>query len=246
MNPSGQTSLGGPSAEFPNTTWIRIRAAARPGTPSYRQALDDLCRLYWKPAYAYFRSLRGLGNEEAKDLTQEFLLEAIEGNLFARVPPSGVSFRAYLRGALRLFLLERRRDAAALKRGGGRAPVSLDDADLRLVETLSVRPGRSPEEAFDGQWANAVLDQAVEDLRRELEGSGKAAHFRAFELYDLRPSAGAPTYAGVAAELGLKETDVTNYLSSCRRRLRQIVEARIRDTVSDDAGLAAELKRLFS
>jgi RNA polymerase sigma-70 factor (ECF subfamily) len=239
-----ETSLGGAGAAFPSTRWSRINRAADRASPERGAALDELCRLYWKPVYAYLRSLRHLSNEEAKDMTQEFLIETIEGGLLERAPRER-NFRPYLRGALKLFLLERRREASAKKRGGGRVLVSLDDGETALVEQATVRPDRSPEDAFDRAWANAVLDQAVADLRRELVAAGREVVFRVFERYELNPPAEAPTYGAVAREFGVKETDVTNWLSSCKKRLKELVLERIRETLDGEDPMA-EMMSLFS
>ncbi len=234
-----ETTLGGTDRAFPATRWSIIRQAAGGSAADSRRALDELVRLYWKPVYAYLRATRTMSNDDAKDLTQEFLAAAIEGGFFARVPGDLASFRRYLRGALRLFLLEHRRDASAEKRGGGRAVVPLDDDEAPA-------PGATPEEAFDAGWAHALLDQAVRDLRDELDRSGKSAHFGLFDRYDLNPPAsGAPTYADLAREFGLKETDVTNHLRACRQRLRELIEKRVRDTLGPDGDAAAEIREVF-
>ncbi len=238
------TTIGGDGRTFPATRWSQIRAAGDPRSPRHREALDELCRAYWKPAYAYLRSLRDLSNEDAKDLTQEFLLEAIEGGLLARVPRDGSGFRAYLRGALKLFLLERRRAAGAQKRGGDRTLVSLDDA--ALVERHSVGSDRTPEQAFDAEWARTLIDRAVDALKQELAEGGRDVVFRVFERYELNPTPDAPTYAAIAAEFRVNETDVTNWLASCRKRLRALIEERIRDTLDSESDLATELLDLFT
>lgn len=244
MTPSDRTSLGGSNAAFPPTRWSLLRQARGRGSPAGRRALDELCRLYWKPVYAYLRATRAMTNEDAKDLTQEFLLALLEGDFFDRVPEE-IAFRRYLRGALRLFLLEERRRGRARKRGGGLTHVRLDAGEVSLIEKISIAPAASPEEAFDLEWARTLLDQAVLDLRAELAAEGKDIAYRAFERYDLKPPSREVTYADVARELGIRETDVANHLHACRRRLRELVERRVRDTVAGDVDVPAEISELF-
>jgi RNA polymerase sigma-70 factor (ECF subfamily) len=237
--------MGGPSPSFPETRWTRIARASDGASPEGRAALDELCRAYWKPIYAWLRSLRDLSNEEAKDLTQEFLVEMIEGSLLARTPRDGAGFRPWLKGALKLFLLERRRADSAQKRGGGRAVVSLDADAVTRIETLSVQEGRPPDEAFDREWARAIIDDAVDALQAELVRNGRELAFRVYDRYELNPPPEPLTYAALAAEVGAKESDVTNWLAHCRRRLRLLVEERIRDTVEGNREAVAELFELF-
>jgi len=224
-----------------------LRDAGDRRSPGYRQAIGELCRLYWKPAYAFLRSSRPLDNEHAKDLTQQFLMEIVEGDFLSRYSPDHGSFRSYLRGALRLFLLEDRRDGAALKRGGGRALVSIDREDAARLSTKAVGCGSDPEKLFDREWADSVLEQAVLALRDELSGGDRELAFRVFDRYELNPPPeGPPSYADLCREFSQKETDVSNHLQACRRRLRELVVLRIRDYVSSEAEVASELLRLFS
>ncbi len=234
--------MGGVASEFPPTRWSILRDARDRQAPGYHSAIGDLCRLYWKPVYAYLRSSRSMDNERAKDLTQQFLMEIVEGDFLQRYVPDQGSFRGYLRGALRFFVLEEHRNDAALKRGGGRSFVSID---AKSAETLP--SGADPETLFDQQWGNSVLDQAVAALRDELAASGRDTVFRVFDRYELNsPPEGPPSYAELARDYSLKETDISNYLHACRKRLRELVVLRIRDYVSSEADVASELLRLFS
>ncbi len=245
MSDRNPTSLGGPNREFPETRWSLIQGA-QDRTRS-REALDELCRLYWKPVYAYVRSARsGVINEAAKDLTQEFFVELLEGGLLSRYVPGLGSFRRYLKGAVQLFLRERHRQEQAQRRGGGKKLVSLDDGEVRIVDQLVERGMSSPEEAFDRQWANSLLEQSVAALQGELAAAGRASWFAVFDRYDVRSSAAeAPTYADLAREHGMKETDVANRLTWCRRRLREILQQRVADYVSFEGEVSVELAELF-
>jgi DNA-directed RNA polymerase specialized sigma24 family protein len=236
------TRIGGTAAGFPSTQWSILRDARDRGSPRYREAIGELCRRYWKPAYLYLRSSRSMDNERAKDLTQQFLFEVVEGDLLSRFSPDHGSFRGYLRGALRLFLLEEHRDGRTLKRGGGRTFVPLEGEPAARVE-----PGADPETLFNRQWADTVLDEAVSALRDELVESGKELAFRVFDRYELNPPPeGTPSYAELSREFSIKETDVSNFLTTCRKRLRELIVLHIRDTVTSESEVASELLRLFA
>ncbi len=245
MGGTGDTSIGGAGRDFPSTCWSLIRGARDRKDPAYLGAVNELCRLYWKPVYAYVRAARGLNNEEAKDLTQEFLLDLVEGGLLTRYQPDKGNFRSYLRGTLHLFLLEQHRNATALKRGGGRALVSISPEETDLVDRLVAGAGATADGVFERQWANSVLDLAVGDLRRSLEAEGKADHYKLFERHQLAPAGPPPSHAELAEEFGIKDTDVNNRLAACRKQLRDLVTARIREYVSEESELKEELGRLF-
>lgn len=244
MSSRKDTDLGGVPNRFPSTRWSMILESRDRDSPARQEALDHLCRLYWKPVYAYIRASRSMDNEEVKDLTQEFFLQILEGDLLARFSPECGSFRDYLQGAIRLFLLDRHEKAAALKRGGGSRIFSLDADD---VSSIPLRSDARPEEAFDRQWARSLLDLALDDLRRELAGSDKEIHLRVFERHEFGPAPrGAGTYAALAQEFGIRESDVSVYLAYCRRRLRRLLADRIRDYVATERESTEELARVFA
>ena len=245
MTGAGDSSLGG--GAFPPTRWSIILDAGDANAEARRRALDELCRLYWKPVYAYIRAVRRVERHEAKDLTQDFFVEVMEGNLLSRASPEKGTFRGYLRGALHLFLLEQRRQAGALKRGGGRRTLTLDDDEVRRIDQLTAAPGATPEQAFDRQWMHSVIDIAVQDLRDEMARTGREIYFRVFDRHQLHPPAGdPPSHAQLAREFTLRESDVNHYLAECRRKLRECISGRIRDYVSSPGEVEEEVRGLFS
>ena len=83
---SGQNSSRG--ARFGQTRWSVVLAAGHASSPNAQAALEELCRAYWPPIYAFVRR-RGHGPEEAKDLTQEFFLQLLQQNSLAGVDLGG-------------------------------------------------------------------------------------------------------------------------------------------------------------
>jgi len=223
-----------------------ILAARDPDSPAYRSALEELCKRYWKPIYAYIRVVRRRTNEESKDLTQEFLLELLEGNLLGRYSAERGSFRTYLRGALQLFLLEQHRKAGSLRRGGDRNVFALEDADVATIEELIRAPDLAPEEVFDEQWVRSLLDAALHDLSEELSKAGKEHHFRLFDRYELHPPPGESlSYPEIGKRFGMTESEVSHALSDCRRILRERIRDRIRDYVETEQEVDEEIQRFF-
>ena len=56
------------AAIFATTHWSVVLAAGQSTDAQASQALEQLCRTYWYPLYAYIRR-RGHGPEDAQDLT---------------------------------------------------------------------------------------------------------------------------------------------------------------------------------
>lgn len=229
---------------FPSTRWSMIVRAKDHASPARREALEELCRHYWKPIYQCVRMARRTEREQTEDLTQEFFAEILTLNLVDRYSPDRGSFRKYVKGALHRFLLKERRDQMRLKRGGGRRFFSLEDDAIQGLERRAGVPDQDPEAAFDAEWTKTVLDRSVDRLRSELAGAGKGKYFEAFERFQLCDA--KPTYAEVADRLQVKESDVSNYLMYCRTRLRDVVREEIREYVACESEVAEELHGVWS
>src|SRR5512136_2747743 len=92
-----------PGGVFLTTHWTVVLRAGRQDTPQASVALEQLCRAYWYPLYAYVRR-RGYSPPDAQDLTQEFFARLLERNWLARADPAKGRFRTFLLHALERFL----------------------------------------------------------------------------------------------------------------------------------------------
>ncbi len=248
MKPN-DTSMGGVPRGFATTIWSDILAAGDAASPEHRAALDRLVPTYWKPVYAYIRMAWNKSVEDAKDLTQEFFARFLEAGYLARLRPELGSFRAYLKRALKHFLVDSKRAEAA------RRPVTpafhLDAVPGELEKLGLAAPGETPDRAYDREWFRCLFHSSVDALSRSLEAEGKSAYFAVFRSYCLDPLRAddaaqrstvirgepgpTPTYREIATRMGLRETDVVNYLHHCRALLRQIIKEQIRNYASTDA-----------
>ena len=102
-------------------------AAGEDESVASREALDQLCRAYWRPLYTYVRR-RGHAPPEAEDLTQAFFAHFLERKLLTVVDRRRGRFRTFVLHACEYFLANQWRDASRLKRGGGQKLLSLDVA----------------------------------------------------------------------------------------------------------------------
>lgn len=152
----GETQMGDGGASFPETCWTDVLGARD------AVALERLVTRYWKPAYFFVRR-RGASVEDAKDLTQAFFASMLERSALDRVERGHGRFRAWLLACLRNFLSDESDRRRADRRGGGRAPASLDSAESEYLRDL---PGDAPgpEEAFHRKWALDLLRAAIETL----------------------------------------------------------------------------------
>ncbi len=240
--------------QFPSTIWNDVLAAGDATSPHHRQRLEQLLKLYWAPVFAYVRASWRKPVEDAKDLTQAFFAHILEKGYLAKMRPGLGTFRGYLKRALKNFLIDAERHASA--RRPDSPLLSLDAAPAELERIGPAAPDEPPERAYDREWSRQVLDQAVADLKGLLASQGKQKYFDVFHAYFLegagpvstkltRTDEQGPTYDDVAARLGIKVTDVRNYLTSCRKLLRELIRGRIRDYVERDDEVDSELDEIL-
>jgi RNA polymerase sigma factor (sigma-70 family) len=234
---------------FHTTRWSVVAAAGRwlPGAADeeVRGALGKLAETYWPPLYAWARR-RGAPRDEAADLVQGFFAELVEkGGLTAR-PDERARFRAFVATAFRRFVAHRAEREGALKRGGGRAPLSLEAAALESEERAlaGLAGGEDPERALARRWAEAVMRSALERLAEECAQAGQSARFAALRPHLALEGEAAP-HAQVARELGLSEGAVKVALHRLRRRYGELVREEVAGTLRDEAEVEAELADLI-
>lgn len=235
--------MGGTSQSMPVTHWTQVLSAGNPESPLQREALDRLVESYWRPVYVYIRRAWHRDVEESKDLTQAFFARLLEKQSLARVNPERGSFRAYLKTALKHFLLNARESADRRQPPGGLLRLDPSRQDL---EALAVSDqAESPEQSYDRRWFLDLLDASARDLKDKLAEAGKQVYFEVFRILVLDAEEDAPSYQEVAARLGLRESDVRNYLHHCRGAYRDILRKRVRASVSTDAEAEEELAVLL-
>src|SRR6185436_5031876 len=110
---------------FQTTHWSVVLRTGNQESGEALQALEELCRTYWYPLYAFVRR-KGSTHEQAQDLTQAFFAKLLEKNQLSLADPERGRFRTFLLRSFENFLRSEHRDATVQKRGGGRQMVSWD------------------------------------------------------------------------------------------------------------------------
>ena len=240
------------AARFPPTRRSAIAAVGSDDPAERARSFDILVRAYWKPVYAHVRVKWNRSTDDARDLTQGFFARAFEKRYFADYDPAKALFRTYLKTCLDRFVMEAARGERREKRGGGAVRLSLD-FDVAEDELRRLGP-RNPEDVdacFDAEWTRSLLAAAVDALEVVCTEKGKEAYFAVFRRYVLDGDGAAsdgkarPSYAAVAAELGLTASDVTNYLSWARREFRRVILEKLREITATEDELRAEARALI-
>lgn len=226
---------------FQVTRWSLVLAASQPDSPEARAALASLCETYWYPVYAFLRR-RGYDRDRSKDLTQELFAQLIEKRSFEVADKERGRFRSFLLACLRHLLSHEYKKEHAAKRGGEYTFVPLDEV---LAENrYGAEPAddnMSPEKLFERRWALTLLDQAMEDLKREYVDSGRSQQFDALHPLIAGASDSSATYAEVAARLNLNENAARQAAFRMRTRFGDLLRSKVAFTVASPEELEAEL-----
>jgi RNA polymerase sigma factor (sigma-70 family) len=227
------TQIGAGQSQFPPTAWSLLAQLRDPSDPVYKAHLERMMALYWRPVYKFVRLAWKRSNEDAKDLTQSFFIQLLEGSLLRSADPDRGNFRKFLITALRNFLSNVERGTQAIKRGGAHRILSLDEEDALPVASDAPDPGTE----FENQWARGILERSIDQLSHKVRPNV----FKAFQLFHLE----GESVRHIAARLKASETQVAHHLQDARSILRLAVIEEIRGYVQDEQELQQELEALF-
>ena len=228
---------------FATTHWTVVLAAGQRHMPQSDRALEELCRSYWFPLYAYVRR-RGHVKADAEDLVQAFFASFLAKNYLEGLSAERGRFRAFLLASLKHFLANEWDRSQRQKRGGGVEHLSLDwqTADTKFQIAATAEP--SPDKAFDREWALALLGKVIERLQAECEADGKARLFGELKVF-LAAGKGETAQSEVAKSLGMEEGAVRVAVHRLRKRYRQLLRDEIANTLSDPEMVDEEMRALF-
>ncbi len=231
--------------QFVTTHWSLVGAAKldEAGQTRAREALEELCRAYWYPLYAFVRS-RGYSAVDAQDLTQGFFARIIETGGFASADRERGRFRSYLLGAMKHFLANEWHRAQTQKRSGQVQFIEWDALDLEARYAGASNLADDPEHLFDREWALETIAGALQVLRDEMKKAGKGDLFDALKG-NLTGEDESPREE-IAARLGMSEGAVKVAVHRLRRRYGKLLRAAIAETVSNEADLNDEMRYLVA
>jgi RNA polymerase sigma-70 factor (ECF subfamily) len=221
---------------------VVLKAAAQE-LPEAQEALEELCRLYWYPLYAYTRR-RGFRAEDARDLTQAFFAHLLSRDFLRRVGPDKGRFRSFLLACLKHFLADEWERAHTAKRGGALPAFPLDWEEAESRYELEGRVEANPERLYERRWAIGLLNHTLDQLRAEAVAAGKQVLFDALQCCLLGERT-TETYAQLGARLGLSETAVKVAVHRLRQRYVALLREQVAHTVRRPEEIEEEMRYLF-
>jgi len=214
---------------FATTHWSLV-LAVQGESPAAHEALEKLCRAYWRPLYAFVR--------------QGFFAVLLERRDFGTLRADKGRLRSYLLVSLKHFLADEKRRAMALKRGKGRPLIPLEDLRARAEADVEPSDPVTAERIYERRWALTLLDHVFGQLRDEYRKAGKAALFDWLkQLLPDEPE--APSQAEIAAKMGMTENAVNQAFHRFRQRYQFLLREEIAHTVAMPKDVGDELRHLI-
>src|SRR3954447_24904092 len=158
---------------FATTHWSLVLTAQGQSVAA-EQALEELCRIYWHPLYAFARR-QGCDPEEARDLTQGFFELLLKRRDLDAARRENGRLRSYLLVSFKHFLGGERRREMTIKRGYGQWLISLEELDATeragsslggLVDSLSA------DRLYERRWASTLIEHVLKRLKNEYRAIG--------------------------------------------------------------------------
>ena len=121
------------------TRWSVILSCAdsEGGEQKARKALAELCKIYWRPVFAFICH-KGHSVPDAQDLTQDFFVVMLKGHLLRRADRTRGRFRSLMLRALQDFLRDAAEKRNTRKRGRDVQIVSWDEWMAEAPSNLAI------------------------------------------------------------------------------------------------------------
>lgn len=217
------------------TPWTDILSAQQGDAASRQRCLAMLAERYYEPVRAFFLQVfQALQPGDIDDLTHDFFVRFLEKSFLDLLDRERGRFRGFLMTAARNFA--RDENDKRLRRKN----LNTRYGEEKIADTAS-HTATSAEDDFNRAWARGLVRDAVEVFRLECQDKGKSHYYEVFKQQALEQ---AGSYGETAASLGLTEKAVTNYLYRSKQRIREILEAMVRESVLDPDDTADEMATL--
>ncbi|HZR05518.1 MAG TPA: sigma-70 family RNA polymerase sigma factor [Candidatus Udaeobacter sp.] len=231
------------SIAFTTTHWSVV-LEAQGESPAAYQALEKLCRTYWRPVYGFVRR-QGIRTQEAEDLTQGFFSLLLGRRDFDAVRKEKGRLRSYLLTSLKHFLASEQRRAMTVKRGKGHRLIPLEE--LRANERSEIEPADplSADRLYERRWALTLMEQVLRRLKDEYCTAGNAALFDSLKQL-LPDEPGAQSRAEIASQLGMTDNALRQAFHRFRHRYQLLLREEISNTVAVASDVEDELRHLIA
>jgi RNA polymerase sigma-70 factor (ECF subfamily) len=232
------------AARFSATHWSIVLAAARSTEPQAQQALEELCRRYWYPVYAFLRR-KGRSPHDAEDLTQGFFADLFRRDWLAGVDAVKGKFRTFLLACLDNYLNKVYARETGPTRHPGQPILSFDAQTAEQRYALEPVEISDPGALFERRLAFSLIEDVLHRLQQEYASQGKALAFEALRPH-LLGDADRGSYAETARRLCSTEPASRVAATRLRDKFKEMLRAQVAATVQDPREVDEEIRHIIS
>jgi RNA polymerase sigma-70 factor (ECF subfamily) len=231
---------------FATTHWSLV-LAAQGHSPAAEEALEELCRIYWRPLYVFARR-QGVDPDEARDLTQGFFQLLLTRRDLDTARREKGRLRSYLLVSFKHFLGCERRRGMTIKRGYGQSLVPLEE--LHATERAGAAFGGlvdslSADRLYERRWALTLIEHVLKRLKKEYRATGNASLFDSLKQL-LPDEPDALSRSELAARLGMTDNALRQAFHRFRHRYQILLREEIGHTLADPGEIEDELRHLIA
>ena len=135
--------------------------------------------------------------------------------------------------------------ARALKRGGGRQVVSIEEHLPEAEAAMMATAHLSDTACYDLVWASTIVSRAWQNLETAFVAEGKAEWLEELRPFVAGGSVRPLNQEEAAARLGVPIATLRTWLSRLRQRYRESLRMEVASTVSNPADVDQELQHLY-
>lgn len=218
---------------FPETRWsVILDARAKGDELKARRAMGEVCSSYWKPIYAYARTL-GNSPADAEDLTQSFFERLLETDLLASASSERGRMRSFLLSCFGNHIHNVHRVKTAQKRGGSAQPLPMTGVEEveREIQEVAAR-SLTPDQVYDRQCALSLVAEVLKMIEDEQVKAGRGEIYAALRpLLDPNAKQTTASQEEIALELGVSHSAIRGSLMRLRQRFREVTRSLISQTL---------------
>ena len=239
------TDIQSKADAFATTHWSLV-ITAQGHSAAAEEALEKLCRIYWRPLYAFARR-EGRDPEEARDLTQGFFELLLRRRDLDAARREKGRLRSYLLISFKHFLGGERRREMTIKRGYGHWLIPLDElnaTEFAGAPTAGPVDSLSADRLYQRRWASTLIEHVLKRLKNEYRATGNAFLFDSLKLL-LPDEPDAPSRAEIAARLRMTDNALRQAFHRFRHRYQLLLREEIGHTVANPGEIEDELRQLI-
>jgi RNA polymerase sigma-70 factor (ECF subfamily) len=236
------------STSFPKTRWTLIQKVRSGSDQERSDALQDLCKAYWFPLYAFARK-GGHSQQQAEDAVQDFMCTILDSDLFAKAEQSRGHLRTLLLTHFTASLNNSHNHDARLKRGGASVHIPLDLPNPEGQYQLEFQSlDLPPDVIYHRQWAQNLIQRALDRLKQLFSEHGQTERFKSLRAFlPLNDDAADADMDAAASAAGLSPSAFRTALHRTRQHYRKLIMNEIGQTIgtNDPLLIQEEMRALF-